>query len=384
MSISPDNLRKMIAEDEFGLLEIPHKREPLTADERLLASFREIMEFVDEQGREPAIHSSDMSEAKLGMRLKAIIGSDEQRLALLKFDALGLLREPEPPASVAEAVASDTSGLLSGFDDEIFAIRNVPVPTTVPEKIAQRKPCKDFEQFEPLFKRCHAELRSGLRKIVAFRNEQEIRPDTYYVLKGVLVYVAAATDKVKEYGRINARLRCIFENGTEADLLLRSLSSQLYRFGKRVTEPNSDTIKAMGLVPETPMARVYVLRTLSDDPQVEQFTHLYKIGSTKVTVEKRTAHAAKRTTFLNAPVEIVAEYEVPAGVEQKIERMLHRLFADARLDVWFDKQGKTVAEAREWFAVPLKAIDEAIGLIETEAITNYEYDPEAQAMKLRS
>jgi hypothetical protein len=374
----------MIAEDEFGLLEVPVKREPLTPDDRLLAGFREIVDFVEEFGREPAIDATDMGEAKLAMRLRALIGNEDQRLRLKEFDTLGLLNEPEPPGTLAEAVASDTSGLLDSDDDDIFAIRNVPKFVTVPDKIAQRKPCEDFERFEPLFKKCHAELRSGERQIVPFRREQQIRPDTYYVLKGVLLYVADSTAKVKEHGRINARLRCIFENGTEIDILLRSLSSQLYRFGKRVTDTNAATLASIGLAADTPMATVYVLRSLSDDPQVRALPHLYKIGSTKQPVETRTAGAHKQTTFLNAPVEVVAEYAVPAGIEQKLERLLHRLFSGVRLDVWFEQRGATVAEANEWFVVPLKAIDEAILLIESEAIKDYEYDADVQVMKLRS
>ena len=218
-------------------------------------------------------------------------------------------------------MASDVGGLLDDAIDDIFAIRNIPKLTTMPAQVAQRKTCADFDMFEPLFRQCHAELKAGTRKILPFRNEQEIRPDTYYLLKGVLVYVAASTDKVKEHGRINARLRCIFENGTEADLLLRSLSSQLYRFGKRVTEPNAITLAAMGLEPGTSMATVYVLRSLSQDPQLSEFEHIHKIGVTKRSTGHRTANAYKMSTFLNAPVEILAEYEVPAGVERKIERL---------------------------------------------------------------
>jgi len=151
-----------------------------------------------------------------------------------------------------------------------------------------------------------------------------------------------------------------------------------------VTDPNAVTVASMGLLPDTPMALVYVLRSLSDDPQVHGISHMHKIGSTKQSVEARTAGSHKQTTFLNAAVEVVAEYEVPAGVEQKIERLLHRLFSDSRLDIWFEKGGTTVVEANEWFAVPLKVIDEAIGLIGTEAIKDYEYDADVQAMKLRS
>jgi hypothetical protein len=383
--MSAENLRKMIAEDEFGLLESPAKREPLTPDDRLVAGFREIAEFATEFGRPPAIEATDMGEAKLAMRLRAMIGSEEQRLRLQEHDTLGLLKEPEPPATLAEAIASDSSGLLDGGTDDgdIFAIRNVPKVVTIPEKIAQRKPCEDFEKFEPLFKQVHAELRSGDRQIVPFRREQQIRPDTYYVLKGVLVYVAESSAKVKEHGRINARLRCIFENGTEIDILLRSLSSQLYRFGKRVTDTNAATLTSMGLAPDTPMATVYVLRSLSDDPQVRGLPDLYKIGSTKQTVQIRTSGSQKHATFLNAPVEVVAEYAVPTGIEQKLERLLHRVFSGVRLNVWFEEQGATIAEANEWFVVPLTTIDDAIRLIETEAIKDYEYDPETQSMKLR-
>ena len=132
------------------------------------------------------------------------------------------------------------------------------------------------------------------------------------------------------------------------------------------------------------MASVYVLRSHSSDPQVTGLSHLHKIGSTKRTVEIRTENAIKKSTFLNASVDVVAEYVVPRGLERKVERLLHRLFAAARLDVWFQRNGRTVAQANEWFIVPLPVIDEAITLIVSEAITNYEYDVENERLRLRS
>jgi len=388
----------MIAEDEFGLLESPVKREPVTTDERLLSGFREVMDFVIEFDRQPALDAADIGETKLAMRLRAMIGNEEQRLRLKEFDTLGLLKEPDPPATLAEVVASDTSGLLDDSED-IFALKHVPKSQTMPEQVARRRPAADFEKFEPLFKQCHADLRSGARKLLQFRNPSEIEVGKMFVLNGVLLYVAEMgqreLDKIR---KANARTRCIFENGTESDLLMQSLASNLYKDGRRVTEPNEVTLERMGLAPDTkvttraamalapdtPMASIYVLRSLSDDPQVRSLAHLYKIGSTKQTVEARTGGASKHTTFLNAPVEVVAEYSVPAGVEHKVERLLHRLFSSVRLDVWFEQRGVTVTEANEWFVVPLKAIDEAVSLIETEAIKDYEYDADTQAMRLRS
>lgn len=109
---------------------------------------------------------------------------------------------------------------------------------------------------------------------------------------------------------------------------------------------------------------------------------MHKIGSTSSTAAKRTAQATTNTTFLGAPIEIVEEYRVPRGIEGKIERMLHRLFAPARIDAWFERDGVTVAETQEWFAVPFQAIEDAIQLIENGAIVNYTYDPSSGELRL--
>jgi len=127
-----------------------------------------------------------------------------------------------------------------------------------------------------------------------------------------------------------------------------------------------------------------VLRSLNRDPQLAQFPALHKIGSTSATADDRIARARSETTFLVAAVEIVEEYRVPRGVEGKVERLLHRLFAPARIDAWFERDGRTIAEANEWFAVPFAAIDEAVSLIENEAILNFRYDPVSRELRLKS
>ena len=43
---------------------------------------------------------------------------------------------------------------------------------------------------------------------------------------------------------------------------------------------------------------------------------------------------------------------------RSVEGILHRFFNEARLDVWFETAGQNVAEADEWFDVPLLLIDE--------------------------
>lgn len=383
MTIDADTLKAMIAEDELGLLELPVKARAITTDERLAAGFDEITEFVRAHDREPASGSSDVAEIKLYARLQALRDNDEAREALINRDHCSLLVEPEAPASVAQAAADDPVGILDGGAEDVFTLRHVPkAPAAQPDRVAQRKPCADFELFEPLFERCHAELRTGTRKVVRFRNEQEIREDAFYVHRGVLTYVAEEGERRIEHGRPNARLRCIFENGTEADLLLRSFASQLYRFGRQVTDPVEATNDAVEMQLDGRTGYVYVLRSLSEGRVVQAIPDLYKIGFTTSDVAKRTSGASRHATFLGAGVEEVSAYEMPAAMARGVENLLHRFFALARIDAWFEHDGVSTAEVREWFSVPLDVSDEAINLLQAESIESYEYDPESRAIQL--
>ena len=372
----------MLAEDEFGLLEMEPEVVPLTEDDRLVAAFAEVTAFVRERDREPECNMANITEFQLAARLKAMREDDAQRELLKKYDDLGLLVEPEAPESIDDVLASDDFGLLDSDGPDLHSFEHVPEKvTTMPEEISQRKPAKDFEVFRPFFEACTSELRSGDRKLIPFKNEQQITAGRFYVLRGVLLYVAEVGERSRETGKTNARLRCIFENETESDMLLRSLAAELYKDGKRVTEPQSRDA-ALTLEPETPMAQVYALRSLSKDPQLNRFDQIHKIGSTRQKVEDRISGASKDATFLGAPVEIAAVYKVPEGSEADLEKLLHRIFAASRLDVWFEKDGKVGESANEWFAVSLSAIEQALDLIEGDAITNYNWDHEAGDFRL--
>ncbi len=394
MTLDRETLLQMLAEDEYGLLKPAPKRAPVTADDRLLAAFQEIAEFTHANGREPERTPADMTEAKLAMRLKAIRENEEQAAALRGVDDLGLLGEappePEPlripetpPETVDDAIAADPFGLLEGAGD-IFDLKHVPKTQTMPDEIARRRPAEDFDHFEILFKDCHAELRSGTRKLLPFRNPVEIEAGKFFVLNGVLLYVAEMGElELDQIRKANARTRCIFENGTESNLLMQSLASNLYKDGRRVTEPSEVTLERMGLETETKMGHIYVLHSLSDDPQLGAFENVHKIGFTTQTVEHRIAGAEADATFLGAPVETVASYSLPAVAAQPVEAILHSFFASARLDTWFEQNHQIITEANEWFDVPLSAIDEAIALIQSEGIQSYEYDPDERRIKLR-
>jgi hypothetical protein len=384
LTIDVETLKAMIAEDDLGLLKLPAKRQAMTKDERLVASFEEIKEFVNRHGRVPDKEAEDVTEMMLAHRLGSMSASDEQRELLVPYDDLGILEPPKPPESLEEAVAEDSLGLLEAPEEDIHTLRHVPKPSAQPEEIARRRPCEDFERFEPLFKACHEELRRGARQLVKFRDEQAVKEGAFYVLNGVLVLVAEEGERKVEHGRPNARLRCVFENATEADLLLRSFASRLYRFGKTVTEPEGKTRLEVEERLGGESGFVYVARSLSEDPEVRAIPDLYKIGFTTGSAEERVADAIGSATFLDAPVELVDTFELPRSIAGKVEALLHRFFAPARIDAWFEREGLPVADAREWFSVPREVIAKAMKLIESEGIKSYEYDPDERRIKLRS
>jgi hypothetical protein len=65
-----------------------------------------------------------------------------------------------------------------------------------------------------------------------------------------------------------------------------------------------------------------------------------------------------------------------------MEKILHRIFAMAQLDLAIKDRFGNPVKPREWFMLPLKVIDEAIERIRDGSITELVYDPE-QAKLMR-
>lgn len=394
MDNKPKSLEDIFANDEFGLLDVKDAPKPVTENERLINSFDEIVEFYQDNNRLP-VEGHSIKERKLFYRLKSIKENNEKSQFLKQFDKNGILGEIEKGDSTYEDVEipeanslndilnSDPLGLLSGDEESIFTIKNVPEKkTTMPNYVARRKKCKDFELYEPLLIQCQNELRAGKRKIIPFKNEQDIEQGSFFVLKGVLLYVAEIGRRKIEKGKVNARLRCIFENGTESDMLLRSLSAELYKHGRRVTA--HEDIEFIDVNDEdVGTGYIYVLQSLSKNPEVSQISNLYKIGFTKNTVEERIKNAEQEPTFLMAPVKIITTFECYNINTNKLEQLLHQFFGEACLDIMIADQNGVMHRPREWFIAPLEVIEQVIILIQNRQITNFRYDPSSQRIVLR-
>ena len=234
-------LSRIFAEDDLGLFDVkPKKSFAKSADQRLIDSFEEINKFVAEHGLEPK-QGGSVIEANLASRLYGIRNDSRKVAALVDYDRFGLLGEipAKEYHSLEDVLAdSDNNDLLrddSGAED-IFTLKHVKT-VALPNYISKRKRCKDFKKFETKFKKCQQDLASGRRLILPFKNGNRIEAGQFFILSGILLYVdRIGVLKYDKNRDLNGRTRCIFENGTESDMRLRSLSSGLYKDGRRVTE----------------------------------------------------------------------------------------------------------------------------------------------------
>lgn len=360
-------------------------------EERIIAGFEDITRFVEEHGRTPQHgEDGDIFERLYAVRLDRLRELDECRELLIDLDKHGLLAV-EPDDSFVPTEKIDDDSLLAELgvepvgDDDIRVLRHVPSAEErrAAEEIANREKCEDFAKFKPVFDQVQHELETGARETRPFELKAEIRPGAFFIVGGQTAFVAEMGDVfTNPQGRSDARLRVIFDNGTQSNMLMRSLQRSLNKdeAGRRITEPEAGPLFS-GQAEEGDEASgiIYVLRSKSDHPVVTEHRDLvHKIGVTNMKVETRIAGARLQPTFLMADVEIVAQYQLFNINRTKLEKLIHRVFSAAQLDLEVPDRFGTMIKPREWFLVPLNAIDDAVERIRDGSITGYRYDP-AQA-----
>ena len=375
--------------EELGV-EVEAKREGSRTprEERIVAGFEEIQRFVQEHGRPPQ-HGE---ERDIFERLQELA---EARTLLAALDHQGLL--------VAGPLAGET--IPDDIDDdELLSQLGVDVPDATgisdlrhvrtaaekreAEEIANRDRCEDFDRFKPLFQQVQKELDGGVRQTRPFELKAEIRPGSWFVVGGQKAYVAEVEEMfTNAQGRTDARLRVIFDNGTESNMLMRSLQRALNKddAGRRITDPAAGPLfSGEREQDDQASGTIYVLRSKSDHPVVSANRELvHKIGVTNMGVQQRLAGARLQPTFLMSDVEVVATYELFNINRTRLENLIHRVFDPARLDIEIkDRFGNPVVP-REWFLVPLFAVDEAVEKIKDGTITNYVYDPATARLRRR-
>ncbi|WP_299871063.1 GIY-YIG nuclease family protein [Sulfurimonas sp.] len=380
------SLDEILNDDPLNLLsEAKARVKSLNEDDRLLATFEEINTFFELNGHEPQ-KSTNMSERTLHSRLEGIKKNPEKIEYLKPYDRYNLLKKIEIN-SIDDILNDDVFGLLGGdAQDDIFTLKNVPKQKeiTMPDYVASRKPCKEFAKYEQLFKDVQSDLRLGKRTLCKFQNEQEIHEREFYILKGVMVYVASKGRLGRIKGKLNTRLKCIYENGTESNVLMRSLSRELYRDGKRVSLHDDRVLDKLSQITEedTKSGYIYILESLSKEDKITTIKNLYKIGYSTTDVKERIKNAINEPTYLMAAVRIVAVYETYNMNTQKFEQLIHRFFGKVCLNVDIFGSNAKRYTPREWFIAPLEIVEQAIELIITGEIINYRYDEKNEDLVL--
>lgn len=377
---------------DFAVPEKPKKRDPKA--ERVVAGFEDIQRFVDEHGHHPR-HGGDLDifERLYAVRLDRLRALGEYRELLEPLDHQGLLTTDNSDTDVPEDIDVDAlADALDGIptdEDDITVMRHVrsSAEKRAAEEIANRTPCDDFETFKPLFDRVQTDLKTGLRQSQPIAaNNRAVELGDFFILDGLTLYVAELGEPLKTTaGEVDRRLRVIFSNGTESNLLLRSLQRAFYNddAARRLVSPESAQMSFGGELEadDVESGTIYVLRSLSDDPYIAEHRDvLHKIGVTGGKVETRIANAAHDATYLLANVEVVAAYTLAGINRNRMEKLFHKLFESARLDITIDDRFGNPVQPREWFLVPLFVIDEAVERIKDGSITRYAYDPDSASL----
>lgn len=377
--------------DALGVEVAPIKASSRTPrEERIIAGFEDILRFHQAHGRAPQYdEGGDIFERLYAVRLDRLRKLPEAQALLATMDEPGLLAAP--PSTAANVDALDEDALLAELgvgdmvptDDDITVLRHVrsSAEKRAAEEIADRTPCQDFERFQPMFEQVEQELKAGMRKALRFGRDATIQEHDFFILDGQFAYVAEMGEPIKmATGHNDARLRVVYSNGTESNLLLRSLQKALWRdeTGRRLSDPDMGPLFGGEAEPDDiESGTIYVLRSKSNHPFVAQHRDLiHKIGVTGGTVEARIAGANKDATYLLADVEVVATYKLHNLNRVKLEGIFHRLFAAAQIDLTIEDRFGRPVKPREWFLVPLTVIDEAVQRIVDGSITSVVYDPQ--------
>lgn len=359
-------------------------------EERLIAGFEDILRFHQTHGRPPQHgEDRDIFERLYAVRLDQLRQLPEAQPLLAELDAPGLLTGTAAAAPQTEDMDEDALLAALGLGDapsdpkDITVLRHVrsTAQRRMAEEVADRTPCPDFEKFQPLFEQVERELKADIRKTLRFGRDTSVASGHYFIVGGQLAYVAEVGDPIKApNGESDARLRVVYANGTQSNLLRRSLQRALYKddTGRRLTDPDMGPL--FGDASESDdieTGTIYVLRSHSRHPFVAAHRELiHKIGVTGGKVDTRIAGAEKDATYLLADVEVVATYKLHNLNRTRLENLFHRLFGAVQLDLTIEDRFGHPVKPREWFLVPLQVIDEAVQRIQDGSITEVTYDRE--------
>ncbi len=388
--MNKDKLKEIISNDPLNLLKLETKAENKTTesiDEKLIRSFEEITDFYEKFNHEP-LFSKDISEYMLASRLKGIRNNPQKVKDLLPFDFYNLLKNEESKSiTVEDLLGEDPLNLLTNDeDDSIYNLIHIkPSERIRPDYISRRTICKNFDEYEAIFTKIHNELKTGKRKLQLFK-EDDLQTNHFFVLRGVLLFLEkkelSTKDEAFKSGartRTDGRTHIIFDNGTESNMLYRSLYKALLNDGFTVSEEIIQNVEQTQIDDnDIQNGYIYVLRSLSNNPEIMKIKDLYKIGMCSGDVTERIKNAKNEPTYLMSDVEVILTVRCYNLNVLNLESNIHNFFNSVNMNFEVTDKDGNIHYPKEWYIVPLNIIEEAINYIIKGQDSVYFYNKELQ------
>jgi hypothetical protein len=256
-----------------------------------------------------------------------------------------------------------------------------------PDYVAQRQVCENFGDYQSLFKQVHEDLKFGKRALIKISKTDSLLPHHFYIDESQLVLLDSIGETFKaSKGSNDARTRCIYENGTESDILLQTLRKNVVSNGYAISETQEETIETMFNSDEISKddkisGYIYVLSSLSTQPEIANQKDLYKIGFTINKVEERIADAANDPTYLMAPVKIESTYKIINMNSHVFETLIHQVLNTVQMQITVTDKSGVAYHPKEWYVVPFPVIETIISKILDRTITKYIYNPRLKCLE---
>lgn len=354
------------------------KKKSAPADSLARRQFEEINAFRERTGRPPFYGATDINEMQLGARLKTFQGNAKLAAEVSDLDCYGLLastsvhtkehaKEESLPVSATvssfDDVLNAAGALLGDSDPSIFQIEHVTEQRADarhwPDEIANRKPCKDFYNFEKLFRDMQRDIINRKAQTACFKSSSQIVPGDFFILSGLLCFVDSVLKEGQDRaGQDNPRYRVIFENGVETNILKLSLARALYQDsnGRRIIpDPSTVENNFLGLSrKDRATGCIYILASETTAPALADLKNqgrLVKIGYSTQSVNERIKNAENDPTYLEAPVRVLASLDCYNLNPQKVEYLIHAFLAKQRVNITIISSKGVPYKPVEWFAV---------------------------------
>lgn len=367
--------------DSEGLIKESRPSQPRNPNDKIENTFFDIVEFYNTHQREP--DRQIPNERILAIRLDAMRKEPEKYKHLIEMDEYGLLGMSDAQESKSQMLSNI---LDSNFAQQLFA--EMQGDTSIlthnnkelvnaegyDTETATRIPCVEFWRFDAHLKQLQEQIDSG-KAILTKQNTDKINKGDVFIWNGLLCYVADRIKAERLNGLENYRLRLVFSNGTEANILMLSLATALRKdsmSSRVILKDGSDFINSFNQdFKNLVTGYIYIMKLKDPLPGFKDFQSPLKIGFTKQSVEKRIANCQKDIAFLEQQVEPVQIYECRGLNPHALEQMIHAFLHEYAITIQMRAKDGHIYRPREWFDVDIDVIEQLIPILLKDELQHY-------------